>query len=122
MGVLNQIKTIADREGITITSLESLIKASKGVLSRALRNNTDIQCMWVSRIVENYPQYNCNWIITGKGDMLNVNESYQVVSEADHIYKLNKGCYLCSEKDKVIANQAERIQELKETISILRSK
>jgi hypothetical protein len=68
--ILDRIKKIAINEGITITSLENKIGASKGVLSRAIANGTDIQCKWIQIIVENYPQYSTEWLITGKGSML----------------------------------------------------
>ena len=57
--VLERIALIAENENITIGKLEKIIGASKGVLSRALANNTDIQAKWITNIVENYPQYSC---------------------------------------------------------------
>jgi hypothetical protein len=68
--ILNRIEKIAHNEGITITALEKKIGASKGVLSRAIANDTDIQYKWVQIIVENYPLYSTEWLITGKGEML----------------------------------------------------
>jgi len=68
--VLARISQLAEKEGVTITGLEQKIGASKGVLSRALAKNTDIQCKWLVRIVENYPLYNASWLLTGKGNML----------------------------------------------------
>lgn len=72
--ILFQISEIAKNEGISISSLEREIGASKGVLSRAIANNTDIQAKWIQKIVENYPKYSIEWIITGHGDMLKSNE------------------------------------------------
>ena len=68
--LLDRIAKIAAKEGISITRLEQNIGASKGVLSRALQNKTDIQSKWVEKIVENFPQYNSLWLITGEGDMI----------------------------------------------------
>ncbi len=68
--ILKRISLLASHEGISITSLETKIGASKGVLSRALANDTDIQAKWVVALVENYPQYNAQWLITGNGSML----------------------------------------------------
>lgn len=68
--ILIRIKKIADSQMVTITALERAIGASKGVLSRALQNNTDIQAKWVQLIVDNYPQYSAEWLLTGKGEML----------------------------------------------------
>lgn len=73
-GVLERIKQITEKENITITSLEKKIGASKGVLSRAIANSTDIQSKWLIKIVENYPLYNTEWILTGQGSMLKSEE------------------------------------------------
>jgi phage repressor protein C with HTH and peptisase S24 domain len=69
MDMIKRIKQIADNEGITISALEKKIGASKGVLSRALNKGTDIQSKWLSEIVENYPNYNPVWLLTGQGGM-----------------------------------------------------
>ena len=50
--------------------MERTIGASKGVLSRAINNGTDIQAKWLSIIVENYPRYSTGWLLTGLGTML----------------------------------------------------
>lgn len=68
--VLDRIKYIAKNEGITITGIEANIGASKGVLSRAIANKTDIQLKWVQKIVENYPLYSTQWLLTGEPPML----------------------------------------------------
>lgn len=68
--ILSRIQEIAQKEGITIGSLERAIGASKGVLSRAISNGTDIQSKWIRILVENYPQYSTRWLLTGNGSML----------------------------------------------------
>ena len=68
--ILSRIQEIASNEGITIFAIERTIGASKGVLSRAINNGTDIQAKWLSIIVENYPRYSTGWLLTGAGSML----------------------------------------------------
>jgi hypothetical protein len=68
--ILPRIKQLAEHEGITIGALERIIGASKGVLSRAISNGTDIQSKWLQAIVENYPQYSAQWLLTGVGNMM----------------------------------------------------
>jgi hypothetical protein len=68
--ILSRIQEIASNEGITIGAMERTIGASKGVLSRAINNGTDIQAKWLSIIVENYPRYSTGWLLTGLGTML----------------------------------------------------
>lgn len=73
--ILSRIQEISMNEGINITSMEKMIGASKGVLSRAIKQGTDIQAKWLSAIVENYPQYSASWLLTGEGKMLRNEES-----------------------------------------------
>lgn len=75
---IERISKIADIEGIKLTNLETKIGASKGVLTRALSQKTDIQSKWITRLVENYPNYDAGWILTGKGDMLKEGEQTQL--------------------------------------------
>lgn len=69
--ILSRIKTIADKEGMTVSAMERCIGASKGVLSRAISQGTDIQSKWIQSIVEKFPQYSPTWLLTGKGNPLN---------------------------------------------------
>jgi hypothetical protein len=73
--ILDRIKQIASNERVTITAFEQKIGASKGVLSRAIANGTDIQYKWVQKIVENYPQYSADWLIKGNGTMFKTLDS-----------------------------------------------
>lgn len=68
--ILENIKKIADNEGITIAKLERVIGASKGVLYRAIANNSDIQVKWLLEIVQKYPQYSCEWLLKSEGLMI----------------------------------------------------
>lgn len=74
--LLNRIAEIARNEHITIGALERKIGASKGVLSRAIHNGTDIQAKWIEKIVENYPRYSISWLITGQGAMAEEGNTY----------------------------------------------
>lgn len=67
--ILDRIQEIAQKEGISIGALERQIGASKGVLSRAINNGTDIQSKWIQILVENYPLYSTEWLLTGRGEM-----------------------------------------------------
>ena len=68
--ILSRIEQISKNENITIGALERKIGASKGVLSRAINNGTDIQSKWIQSIAENYPQYSAEWLLAGRGNML----------------------------------------------------
>lgn len=68
--VLKNILQLAENEGVTVTKLEQVIGASKGVLSRAIGKNSDIQLKWIIKLVENYPLYSCEWLLKGEGLMI----------------------------------------------------
>ena len=68
--ILSRIQKIITNEGITIGAMERSLGTSKGVLSRAISNGTDIQSKWIQILAENYPLYSAEWLLTGKGNML----------------------------------------------------
>lgn len=112
--ILNQLSKLIDNEHITIGALERKIGASKGVLSRAIQNNTDIQAKWIQTIVENYPTYNIEWLITGNGRMLKEHNNIA----ADHPPEYHSDTYkdkyiriLEAENERLLAEN-ERKQEI----------
>lgn len=111
--ILSRIKVLADNEGITIGALERSIRASKGVLSRAITNNTDIQSKWLEIIAENYPHYSAQWLLTGEGEMLR-KEGCEKETTGDNDRKSDTSVFL----DR-IAMQAEEIGRLKARIAEL---
>ncbi|MDR0688047.1 MAG: hypothetical protein LBF55_05080, partial [Prevotellaceae bacterium] len=86
------------------------IGASKGVLSRALANGTDIQAKWLQRIVENYPQYSSRWLLTGQGAMLR-GEACRRTPEADCDCSILKE--LCDTQRKLIVSYEELLEKRK---------
>lgn len=70
MSLSQRITQLIDNLGISARSLESQIGASNGVISRVIRENKDIGSKWLIKIVDNYPQINGDWLLTGKGDMI----------------------------------------------------
>ncbi|WDF62537.1 hypothetical protein [Flavobacterium sp. KACC 22763] len=107
--ILENIKKIADNEGVTVAKLERIIGASKGVLYRAMANNSDIQTKWVIKIVEKYPKYSCEWLLKSEGLMLkdDYSDNYQpeiIPSENDLTYK------------KLAETQKDTIESLKKVV------
>ncbi|WP_044213626.1 S24 family peptidase [Flammeovirga sp. OC4] len=68
--MLNRLKTFLDSRNISIKEIEKLIGASNGVISRALKNGSDIQTKWVRRILDLFPELNANWLLLGSGEMI----------------------------------------------------
>ena len=111
MSTITRIKQLSDNEGIGLTLLEQKIGASKGVLSRAHNQNTDIQSKWLTKIVENYPQYDCEWLLTGKGQMLKI-KTYQGDNSFNAVAEPYGKCPFCEDKERLI-------KSLEKTIEIL---
>ena len=116
--ILTSFSAIAKNEGISISALESKIGASKGVLSRALNKNTDIQVRWLVKLVENYPHYNPEWILTGKGAMLRhvntkgLNELEEVAEE----YKLQEKVSVLEEQIKILKDTNDALKETNDAL------
>lgn len=109
--ILSRIQDIAKNEGITIGALERKIGASKGVLSRAINNGTDIQSKWLQIIAHNYPQYSTRWLMTGQGSMLTnsgITGDLKSFEDKPQSYLIDK-----------IAEQAEEIGRLKARVDEL---
>ncbi|WP_426486281.1 hypothetical protein [Flavobacterium sp. 2] len=111
--ILDNIKCLADNEGIGITKLEEKIGASKGVLSRAIAKKSDIQAKWISKIVEIYPQYSCEWLIRNEGPMLRRTANLQSES-SDYDFS--------SHYKDLADSRKETIESLKKEIMYLEDK
>lgn len=85
--ILSRIKVLADNEGITISALEKTIGASRGVISKAITNGTDIQSKWLELICENFRKYSGEWLLTGEGEMLKSEQSSNNIIAEDRIPK-----------------------------------
>ncbi len=116
--ILSRIEELASNEGITIGALERRIGASKGVLSRAITNNTDIQSKWVQTIVENYPHYSAEWLLAGRGEML-LKNSHTPANNPVQLSMEDKLLAIIQEKDAIIREQAEEIGRIRERMSHL---
>lgn len=76
--MIERIKKIIEYEQISVRAFEQNIGASNGLIRKAITNNTDIQGKWLSIIADNYPHISCEWLLTGRGDMLKSTEVINV--------------------------------------------
>lgn len=117
--ILSRIQDLAQHEGITIGALERSIGASKGVLSRAINNNTDIQSKWLHAIVENYPQYSGEWLLSGRGYMLYKQESSEQSSSSARSGDVEAFLSHMAGKDETIMKQAKEIGRLEAEVELI---
>lgn len=102
---LERVQQVADYKGIKITALERELGASKGVLSRAIANHTDIQCKWLCALVEKYPDINTYWLLTGKDRMVSTTEPNE--------------CPRCADKERIIEALKSTISKQEQIIELL---
>jgi DNA integrity scanning protein DisA with diadenylate cyclase activity len=110
--ILNTFKEIARIEGMTISKLEVAIGASKGVLSRAIREGTDIQSKWIVSLVDKYPRYSAEWMLTGKGPILKT-DSHQGNGNG-HVGKGNGLVGMMEDKNSITLSQQKQLHALKQ--------
>lgn len=68
--ISDRIASIIKERGMSIRAFEQLIGCSNGVISRCISKGTDIQSLWVSKIIETCSEVNSEWLLTGNGPML----------------------------------------------------
>lgn len=116
--ILTIFRAIAKNESISISALEKSIGASKGVLSRALKHGTDIQVKWLIALVENYPDYNPEWILTGKGPMLKhpKNSSIKELNEDGKKYQLREKVSALEEQIHILKATNDALKDNNEAL------
>lgn len=68
--MISRLSQFLEYQGINVRQFEQLISASNGMIRKAITNNTDIQSKWIAKIIDNFPNLNPEWLLTGKGNML----------------------------------------------------
>ena len=118
---IERIQIIAQIEGVSINEMERIIGASKGVLSRAIKNNTDIQAKWLFFFSYNFKKFSPEWILTGNGDPLCKREP--VITENSDTHGIIKELVqIIREKDEQIIGMAEEIGQLRAELAQLKQR
>lgn len=81
--ILSRIQKIAALEQTTIAKMEKSIGASKGVLAKAISQQTDIRAKWLTNLMATYPQYSAKWLLTGDGCMMEDNSRPPMIEEVE---------------------------------------
>jgi len=110
-----RIKQYSDYKGISIRQIESTIGASNGVISNAIKKNTDIQSKWLSIIITCFEDINPTWLLTGKGEML-ISTEEEILTESEPIveYKIQDNGIVDYLKNEVKELQAKYEHKLEE--------
>jgi len=112
--MIKRLAKFIEYQGVSVSSFEQTISASDGMIRRAIRNNTDIQSKWITKISENYPDLNIVWLISGKGEMLKTDTPVSApIQAADTtiIDKLIKEVKDLSAENAVLKREIEELKE-----------
>lgn len=100
---------------ISVRSFEMTIGASDGMIRRAIKNFTDIQCKWLTEIADNYHDISIDWLVTGKGQMIKSGDDIQLPT--------TKIVYQSDPRDAdLIASNRETIETQRKLIASLEDK
>lgn len=73
--VSHRIHAIIHRKGMSIRAFEARAGITQGVLSNAIKRNTDISSTNLCKIIDTYEEFDAHWLLTGEGDMMRDPES-----------------------------------------------
>lgn len=69
--IIERIALIIESKGLSVRAFELSIGASNGMIGRAISKKTDISAMWLSKIIETYPDVSSKYLLTGNGNIFN---------------------------------------------------
>lgn len=88
MNILDIFQRVAEAEGISITALERELGASRGVISRAIKQKSDVGSKWLFALVDKYPNYDLMKIIDGSYDIIKKRVDNSRIAEATEVFSL----------------------------------
>lgn len=74
---IDRIAVFIQSKGLSIRKFEKSIGASNGAISRAIIKQSDIGSIWLSKIIREYPDINPEWLLSGVGNMLQKDGSFE---------------------------------------------
>lgn len=122
MNISDRLLKIVNNEGVSVRSLEKKIGCSNGVLSKSIQKGTDISSLWLSKIIEIFPKYDADWLLTGNGDLLKKKDQIPdkyLIKEPGVGYSGPPGCERCKMKDDVIATLRQQVNTQSKLIKYL---
>ncbi len=107
---LYRIKQYIDFKGVKVSAFEKEIGMSNGSFASQLRNNKTIGVDKLENILRKYPDLNPQWLLTGKGEMLTLNNLNEAPAKYNSTLK----------EDSNDLNYKELAEARKETIDSLK--
>lgn len=119
MDFWDRFRLIIETQRVSINKFEDSIGASRGVIAKMLRLKTDISSKWLVAIKENYPQYSLDWLMVGKGEMLD--NHAQTADNKFAMELIEKKDAEIKSLERKIWEQEKEIEELKKASAIFTS-
>ena len=111
--ILARLQQFMDHENLTAYQVNKDSGLCKGLLINAFTNQRGLTTSTLEAILNTYPQLNANWLIVGRGEMLNPEPDAAVppsVTEK-HIQNLDELQKQCIELVKTIQQMKNKTQE-----------
>lgn len=111
--ILARLQQFMDHENLTAYQVNKDSGLCKGLLINAFTNQRGLTTSTLEAILNTYPQLNANWLIVGRGEMLNPEPDAAVppsVTEK-HIQDLDELQKQCIELVKTIQQMKNKTQE-----------
>ena len=111
--ILARLQRFMDHENLTAYQVNKDSGLCKGLLINAFTNQRGLTTSTLEAILNTYPQLNANWLIVGRGEMLNPEPDAAVppsVTEK-HIQDLDELQKQCIELVKTIQQMKNKTQE-----------
>jgi transcriptional regulator with XRE-family HTH domain len=114
--VINKrIKEILLKKGISQGELADKWKVSRQYINAILSGNGSIGIKLINKLIDEFPDLNLNWLLTGKGVMFF--ESRNTMKEPEAEYSANSD--LLKSKEEIVQVQRDYIEQLKDTVKKL---
>jgi len=69
--ILVRLQQFMDHEKLNVYQINKDAGLSKGLISNAIANKRGLTTSTLEALLNTYPQLNANWLIVGRGEMLN---------------------------------------------------
>lgn len=114
-----RVALLIEAKKLSTRKLEASIGVANGVLSRAIKNKTDVLSETLSKIIEAYPEVNGDWLLTGRGVMYTM-EAPVTLREEDLMRTIKTQEKLISSQERIIENQRSEINALHDEVKTLK--
>lgn len=111
--ILARLQQFMDHENLTAYQVNKDSGLCKGLLINAFTNQRGLTTSTLEAILNTYPQLNANWLIVGRGEMLNPEPDAAVPPSATekHIQDLDELQKQCIDLVKTIQQMKNKTQE-----------